>query len=310
MNMGSEDPSEVGGSVGRRRKKKGLFMKSRLHKAMVKTAWRATRVSDALWWVLDAGKCCQYGDYMPAVAELDGIAIGPPVRNAWWMHPELAEELSFMRRLKKLKKKVHVVLNKVDLLREVNVDVESFTLMMRERLLEDLGQDEEGEDLLQNVWPTSVLLEPDSLIPLKAWLCQNLPKQNPMYPVAAVSDVPARVAASEITREKLFNILREELPYHTSVVNAVWRESPEGNLSLGQRVVVTTEGQAKIVRSCLRKITEEAEREISDTVNFGRPVALHFQVSVEPNWQDMEEYYTDVQGLLHESGSLLFPAAE
>jgi len=301
----STKPPEQGGPYRRRAKR--LFPKSRMHQAMVKTAWKATREVDALWWVLDAWKCFTYGDYMPEFPTLDGIQIGPPVRDSWWTHPELEEELAFLRRLKKTKKKVHVVLNKIDLLREMEVDVEQFALSMRERLLEDLGNDEEDKPLLQRTWPTSVLHEPESLAPIKAWLCENLPSQSPIYPLESVSDVPARVAASEITREKLFGVLREELPYATTIVNAVWREEDDGKLALGQRVVVRNEGQARIVRGWLRTITPEAEREISETINFGRPVELHFQISVEPKWEDNEEYYADLQGLLNHEDSLLFP---
>jgi len=305
--MLSTEPREQGGS--HRKRAKPLFAMSRFHKAMVKTAWKASRDVEALWWVLDAWKCYMYGDYMPMQAELDGVAIGPPVKGAWWSHPELGEELAFLRKIKRLGKQVHIVLNKMDLLRREGVDVEQFTLSMRERLLEDLGHDVEGRPRLQNLWPTSVLHEPESLIPLKVWLCENLPQQSPIYPVAAVSDVPARVLASEITREKLFGVLREEVPYHTAVVTAVWRESPDGKLTLGQKVIVRTEGQMRIVRGQLRHITDDAEHEISDSINFGRPVELHFQVVVDSQWQDDEAYYSDLQGLLQQDGSLMYLGA-
>jgi len=291
----------------RKKQSKQIFMHNRLHKAMVKTAWKATRDVDALWWVLDGYKCFLYGDYMPECAELDGIQVGPSIRDPWWTHPELEEELGFLRRIKKMKKPVHVVLNKMDMLleEEEDIDLEEFAISMRERLLADLGRGEKGEDgeegevLLQKMWPTSVLRDPDSLVPLRTWLCENLPKQSTLFPVAAVSDIPARVVASEITREKLFEVLREELPYATTVVNAVWRESKvDGKLQLGQKVVVQTEGQSRIVKGWLRRIVEDAEQEISERVNFGRPVELHFQVVVEKNWQDNPEYYNDVKGLL------------
>mmetsp|Transcript_40346 Transcript_40346/g.94439 ORF Transcript_40346/g.94439 Transcript_40346/m.94439 type:complete len:593 (-) Transcript_40346:46-1824(-) len=301
---------EVGESVSEfafRHKRKRLFRQTRLHKAMVKTAWKQTRASDALFWVLDASKCLTYGDYMPACAELDGVSIGPAVEDSWWLHPELAEELSFLRRLRRLNAKVNVVLNKVDLLRDMRVDVEAFVSQMKDVLLQDLGVDANGEVLLQNLWPTSVLKDPESLDPVKMWLCENLPKQSPIYPVESLSDVPARVAASEITREKLFNVLREEVPYQIAVINVVWQEEADGMLRLGQRVIVNNEGQVKIVRSWLRQVTEEAEAEISEIVNLGRPVELHFQIQVDPKWQEKEDYYQDLQGLLDRSGSLLFP---
>ncbi|CAE7687479.1 era [Symbiodinium pilosum] len=300
---------EVGESVSEfafRHKRKRLFRQTKLHKAMVKTAWKQTRAADALFWVLDASKCLAYGDYMPACPELDGVSIGPPVEDSWWLHPELAEELSFLRRLRRLNTKVNVVLNKVDLLFDMNVDVDVFVSQMREVLLRDLGVDKTGDVLLDNLWPTSVLKDPDSLIPVKTWLCENLPEQSPIYPVESLSDVPARVAASEITREKLFNVLREEVPYQIAVINVVWQEEEDGMLRLGQRVIVHNEGQVRIVRSWLRQVTEEAEADISDIINLGRPVELHFQIQVDPRWQEKKDYYEDLQGLLDRGGSLLF----
>jgi len=298
-------PSEQGGPYRKRAKR--LFATNKLHKAMVQTAWKATRDVEFVWWVLDAGKCYAYGDYMPAQAELDGVAVGPPVRDNWWLHPEMDEELNFLRRLRRMQRPVHVVLNKIDILREEGADVEQFTVTMRDMLMQDLGTDAEGRPLLQNLWPTSVLFDAASLVPLKVWLCENLPKQSPIFPVEAVSDVPARVAASEITREKLFAVLREEVPYHSAVINAVWREGEDGTLLLGQKIIVRTEGQRMIVRGVLRNITEDAEQEISETINFGRPVRVHFQVLVDERWMENEAYYMDLQGLLQQTGSLLYP---
>eukprot|EP00438_Fugacium_kawagutii_P024148 Skav213833 [mRNA] locus=scaffold315:55992:58735:+ [translate_table: standard] len=299
---------------GFRHKRKRLFRQNRMHKAMVKTAWKQTKASDAVLWVLDAAKCYMYGDYMPPMPELDGVSIGTPVEDAWWLHPELAEELAFLRKLKRLNMKVSVVLNKMDILREMDVNVEEFTLKMREQITSDLGKTTDGQDILENLWPTSVLKDPSSLAPLTQWLCETLPKQSPIYPLENISDVPARVVASELTREKLFAVLRQEVPYHLTVVNVVWRQEADGRLLLGQKaamkkrvvVVVTTEGQGRIVTSWLRQITEEAEKEISELVNFGRPVELHFQIHVDPKWSENEEYYEDLQGLLDRSGSLLY----
>lgn len=290
-------------------RKKANFRKSKLHQAMVKTAWNAARQMDALLWVLDASRCCMYGDYLPEAPMLDGIPVGPPTKDAWWLHPELKEELGFLRRIRNRSfRKVHVVLNKIDLLSEFEeVDPEEFVLSMKERLSKDLGQNSEGEPLLGCLWPTSVAYDPDSLKPIKSWLCENLPMQSPVYPPSAVSDVPARVAASEITREKLFRVLKAELPYETTVVNMIWRESEDGTLKLGQKVVVRRKGQAMIVKGCLRQIAGAAEDEISETVNFGRPVELHFHISVDPNWMDKQEYYDDVQGLLSQQSSLQAP---
>jgi len=272
-----------------------------LHKAMVKTAWKSVREADVLFWVLDASKCFVYGDYMPESATLDGVEIIPRLALAWWLHPELREELEFIERLRKLQRKVHVVLNKIDLLEDMAVDVEEYTIMMRARLKEDLGIDQDGEELLQNLWAVSVLNQPETLVPIKRWLCENLPKQSPIYPVEMTTDAPRRVLASEITREKLFLNLRKEVPYKIAVRNVMWEPQEDGSLHLGQVVVAENKRHVNILRSALKEVTEDAETDISEHVNCGRPVLLHFRLEVDPEWVEKQEYYSDVQGLCGES---------
>jgi len=302
MNL-NEAPDLGGWKKG---KKKRMFRQNVLHKAMVRTAWKSVRQADEMLWVLDGWKCYRYGDYIPSTPMLDGIAIGPEVRDAWWTHPEMEDELAFFRRIRGLNRPVNVVLNKMDLIAKVGFDVEQFAAVMRERLTEDLGKDAEGKPLLQNLWPTSALKDPQSLEPIQAFLCEALPEREPLFPLDAVSDVPARVAASEVTREKLFSVLEQEVPYAITVINAVWREQPDGTLLLGQRVVVMTEGQERIVRAKLKAITESAEEEISESINFGRPVRLHFQTFVDKKWIEKQEYYEDVQGLLTHGPALIY----
>eukprot|EP00971_Amphidinium_carterae_P175338 3475757-Amphidinium_carterae.1 len=144
-----------------------------------------------------------------------------------------------------------------------------------------------------------MLADPEnSLLPVRAWLCENLPEHSgPRYPLQSASDVPARVVASEITREKLFEYLRQETPYQLTVLTTVWREDadPDGTLVLGQKVVVLKESQARIVRSIFRAITPECEEEISARANGGRPVCLHFAVQVDPEWMNKAEYYDDLE---------------
>merc|ERR1719188_2900082 len=310
MDLGSGPGDDILGTHAKRQKKKSHFKKNPLHKAMVRTAWKALRQADAIFWVVDAWKCARYGDFLPEVAELDGVAIGPPVKDAWWTHPELAEELAIIRKFRRVGREVHVILNKMDRIEAMGIGQEEFALGMREQLTKDLGNIYGTEQpILRNLWPTSVAHDPDSLNPLRKWLCTNMPMQSPIYPLDAVSDVPARVLASEIVREKLFEVLNEELPYSLNVVTAVWREGDDGTLRLGLRVIIRKPSQAVIARGCLRKIANDAEDEISEAINFGRPVQLHFQIAVEPDWMTNQAYYEDVQGLLSQQDSLMYLSA-
>eukprot|EP00929_Paragymnodinium_shiwhaense_P107248 TRINITY_DN73327_c0_g1_i1.p1 TRINITY_DN73327_c0_g1~~TRINITY_DN73327_c0_g1_i1.p1 ORF type:complete len:521 (+),score=139.39 TRINITY_DN73327_c0_g1_i1:83-1564(+) len=294
----------------KRVRKRSFSSRSILHKAMVKTAWKSTRQVDAVFWVVDAYKCWKFGDFMASCAELDGVVLGPSVREPWWTHPELEEELAFLRRIKKMKKKVYVVLNKVDLLREEGGNVEEAVATIEQQLRADLGTEQsggEGDDLLQAVWGTSILREPDSLTPIREWLCENLPRRDTLYPVAAVSDVPARVMASEITREALFHVLPEEVPYALAVMNVIWKEMPDGRLLLGQTLTVQTDDQARTTKKFMTGLRKEVEEEISERLNDNRPVELRFKLEVDAKWQEKPKYYTDVAGLLLED-SLMFPS--
>lgn len=306
----SQDRLGSGFEDRRMKRKKGNIKMTRLLKAMVKTAWKSVREADVLFWVIDAAKCYVYGDLHPESASLDGVNItlggADRLDLHWWTHPELFEELNFLKRLRRMQRKVHVVLNKTDLLVDMNVDVEDFVIMMRDRLNKDLGMGQDGEALVQNLWPVSVLNEPESLSPIRRWLCEHLPKQSPIYPVDVVTDVPRRVLASEMTREKLLTHLRNEVPHSLTVVNVLWQELEDGTLQLGQKVVVPKQSQLGILKGVLRTITKEAEDEISTGVNLGRPVELYFQVKVDPKWHEKKEYYENLQGSLSNGESLIF----
>mmetsp|Transcript_27376 Transcript_27376/g.63895 ORF Transcript_27376/g.63895 Transcript_27376/m.63895 type:complete len:556 (+) Transcript_27376:50-1717(+) len=308
ITVNSLKPLEHGG-VYIKRSKRWFGKPTPLHQAMTKTSWNTIDKGDVVFWVLDAERCAKYGDYMPEVAMLDGIEVGPTIRDAWWTHPEMDMEIHILRELKTRKQLVHVILNKMDKLEEVGVDVDAFTSMMREVLTKDLavGRGETQISLLGNLWPTSVLKDDDSLMPIKAWLCENLPERHrPLYPVQVSSDMPARVVASEITREKLFENLHQEIPYQITVLNTIWREGEDGSLVLGQKVVVVKENHKRILRTVFRQITPEVEAEISETVNQGRPVILHFAVVLDPDWENKAQYYDDLQSELDTDSSLEF----
>jgi GTPase Era involved in 16S rRNA processing len=266
-------------------RRKGYFKQTRMLKAAVKTAWSAVRTSDVVFWVIDAWKLPSYGGHLPDVPMLDGIPIGDPLPFAWWSHPELMDEMYLIQRLSSRKKKVpvQVVLNKMD-----------------------LGTLDDGTPIVQNIWPTSALTDDSSLDPIRTWLCENLPEQSPIFPLDSVSDVSAKVIAAEITREWLFKDARAEVPYQTNVVTVIWKELENGTLKLGQKVIVRKKSHALICKGVLRKINRDVEQETSETLNFGRPVELHFQISVEPDWENNPVYYDEVQGILSQTASLQY----
>src|SRR5262249_2804633 len=87
----------------------------------------------------------------------------------------------------------------------------------------------------------------DGVADLKTWLAQRVPAGPSLYPADQMSDAPMRQLAAEITREKLFERLHQELPYHSTVETEVWKELRGGDIRIEQTIYVERESQRKIV---------------------------------------------------------------
>jgi GTP-binding protein Era len=113
-----------------------------------------------------------------------------------------------------------------------------------------------------------------------------------MYPEDQVSDMPDRLLAAEITREKLFEKLYSELPYAVTVETESW-ETLEDGLVIGQVIFVTRESHKPIVLgkggAQIKSIGEEARRDLE--VIFERRVRLNLFVKVRENWTEDSAHY-------------------
>ena len=111
-------------------------------------------------------------------------------------------------------------------------------------------------------------------------------------------DVPDMLYLAELTREKIYKYIHQELPYHINVVTEKVETDDEGVLEIYQKIVVQNEAHKKIVvgrgGEQLKKIGTEARHDIQD--QWGVNARLHLFVRVEENWEDVAENYTD-QGL-------------
>ena len=87
----------------------------------------------------------------------------------------------------------------------------------------------------------------DGVADLKIWLAQRVPPGPWLYPPDQISDAPIRHLAAEITREKLFERLHQELPYHSTVETEAWKELRGGDIRIEQTIYVERESQRKIV---------------------------------------------------------------
>ncbi|MGN1063368.1 MAG: GTPase Era [Alphaproteobacteria bacterium] len=129
---------------------------------------------------------------------------------------------------------------------------------------------------------------------LKNYLMTQAPKGLWMFPDDQLSDLPNRLFAAEITREKLFMLLQQELPYCVAVDTTAFKENATG-IRIEQTIYVEREGQKSIVLGkngkMIKKVGETARREL--TRLFERPVHLFLFVKVKENWVEDPSQYAD-----------------
>lgn len=128
---------------------------------------------------------------------------------------------------------------------------------------------------------------------LKAWLAESLPEGPWLYPEDQIADLPLRMIAAEITREKCTLRLHQELPYELTVETESWEERKDGSVRIDQVVYVGRDGHKGIVLGnggeTIKAISQAARADIAAFLD--RPVHLFIQVKVRPGWQDEAERY-------------------
>lgn len=132
----------------------------------------------------------------------------------------------------------------------------------------------------------------ENVAELRQFLAAQAPRGEWMFPSDQLSDLPGRLFAAEITREKLFLLLREELPYMLSVETTGWEEKENG-IRIEQTIYVARAGQKPIVLgkggAQIKKIGESSRRELARLLE--RPVHLFLFVKVKENWADEKAHY-------------------
>jgi len=131
---------------------------------------------------------------------------------------------------------------------------------------------------------------------LKTWLAEQMPKGPWHYPEDQIADLPLRMLAAEITREKLTLRLHQELPYQLTVETESWQEREDGSVRIDQLIYVTRDGHKGIALGpkgeTMKSIGTAARAEISEFL--GRPAHLFLQVKVRPNWLEESARYTEM----------------
>jgi GTPase len=244
----------------------GIFQpRRRLDRAMVRAAWGGAEDADAIVHLVDAAaELGTSGADRKAQADVAAIVAG----------------------LGKAGRKAILALNKIDKVK-------------REDLL-GLSQKLFGTGVYDEAFMISA--EKGSGVgDLKARLAALMPENPWFYPADQTADLPARLLAAEITREKLYLRLHEELPYSAAVDTTRFEERPappdgDGGVRIEQTIYVEREGQRPIVLGkggqTLKWIGQKAREELR--VIFDRPVHLFLHVQVDERWADKREFYGSV----------------
>lgn len=131
---------------------------------------------------------------------------------------------------------------------------------------------------------------------LKTWLAGQLPAGPWLYPEDQIADLPLRMIAAEITREKLTLRLHQELPYQLTVETENWEDRPDGSTRIDQVIYVARDGHKGIVlgnRGDTVKAVGQAAR--AEMMSFlQRPVHLFLQVKVRPGWLEEKERFDEM----------------
>jgi GTP-binding protein Era len=131
---------------------------------------------------------------------------------------------------------------------------------------------------------------------LRKWLADSLPEGPWLYPEDQIADLPLRMIAAEITREKLTLRLHEELPYQLTVETEMWEERKDGSVRIDQVVYVARDGHKGIVLGhrgeTIKAIGQLARAELETFLE--RRVHLFLQVKVRPNWLEEAARYSEM----------------
>jgi GTP-binding protein Era len=136
----------------------------------------------------------------------------------------------------------------------------------------------------------------DGVGDLRAYLAGEVPAGPWLYPEDQISDAPLRQLAAEITREKLYLRLHQELPYQSTVETEIWKELKDGAVRIEQTIYVERESQRKIVLGkggqTIKAIGAAARTEIAAALEH--PVHLFLFVKVREGWSDDPQRYREM----------------
>jgi GTP-binding protein Era len=243
----------------------GVFTpRRRLDRAMVRSAWAGAQDADAVVHLVDAE-----GE----LAETSDGATGA-------QHRSVEDAQSIIDGLRASGRQVILALNKIDMVKRDKL------LALADRLFQS------------GVYAEVFMISAENgsgVADLKTRLGALMPQGPWLYPEDQTADLPVRLLAAEITREKLYLRVHEELPYAAAVETTGFAETKDGGARIEQTIFVEREGQRAIVLGrggqTLKWIGQKSREDLAEILD--RPVHLFLHVKVQPDWQEDKAFYRD-----------------
>jgi GTPase len=235
----------------------GIFRpRRRLDRAMVSSAWAGAEDADVLLLIVDAADLVADAGSLGArdtMAILEGLKQGKGHKKA-------------------------LILNKIDGMKRTDL------LPLVEKF--------HAEGVFEDVFLISAL-KGEGVGDVASWVAARMPEGPWLYPEDQAADIPSRLLAAEVTREKIYLRLHDELPYASAVETEKWEERRDGSVKIDQVIYVQREGQKAIVLGkggrAIKAIGESSRRELEEIL--GRRVHLFLFVKLRENWAETREHY-------------------
>jgi GTP-binding protein Era len=251
----------------------GVFTpRRRLDRAMVRSAWAGAEEADAVVHLIDA----------------EGEAAADARTATAAQHRSVEDARTITEALSASGKQAILALNKVDAVKRDKL------LAMADRLFKTGAYSE--------VFMVSAS-SGSGVEDLKARLAALMPEGPWLYPEDQTADLPLRILAAEITREKLYLRVHEELPYAAAVETTAFETKKDGSARIEQTIYVEREGQRAILLGkggqTLKWIGQKSREELATLLDH--PVHLFLHVKVMETWAERRDFYADT-GLDFDAG--------
>jgi GTPase len=237
----------------------GIFRpRRRLDRAMVSSAWAGAEDANAVLLIVDA-----------ADLVADEKSLGARDTRA------------ILEGLRETKSRKALILNKIDGMKRTDL------LPLVERF--------HAEGVFEDVFLISAL-KGEGVADVASWVAARMPEGPWLYPEDQAADIPSRLLAAEVTREKIYLRLHDELPYSSAVETEKWEERRDGSVKIDQVIYVQRDGQKAIVLgkggATIKTIGALAREELETL--FGRRVHLFLFVKVREDWAENSEHYKEI----------------